>query len=114
MADKGIPTIVQVNYHFDRSRAEYDEAAMASAPGLAKTPGLRWKVWIVNEAEREAGGIYLFDDEAAARAFLNSEHVARVKSNPKIKNWTGKLFHVNEAPSAITRAPLARPATAGA
>ena len=33
------------------------------AEQYAAVPGLRWKIWIINEAEGEAGGIYLFDDE---------------------------------------------------
>ncbi|RUX75931.1 hypothetical protein EN925_23760 [Mesorhizobium sp. M7A.F.Ca.US.006.04.2.1] len=29
----------------------------------SRTSGLAWIVWIINEAQSEAGGIYLFDDE---------------------------------------------------
>jgi hypothetical protein len=53
---------------------------------------LRWKVWLMNEAQQEAGGIYLFDNKAAAEAYLNI---------------SAKLFDVMPDHSAITRGPLA-------
>ena len=114
MADGKGPTIIQINYKFEMTRAEYEQGALGSASTIAASPGLRWKVWIVNDEAREAGGIYLFDDEASARAYIASPHIARVRSNPKIKDWNYKLFAVNEAPGLITHAPMGQPASAQA
>jgi hypothetical protein len=40
---------------FDIPRAELEAAWLQAAQPIAETPGLRWKVWLMNEAEREAG-----------------------------------------------------------
>ena len=62
--------IVQLNFKFNVSVAEYKQAVSTLANEFAAVSGLRWKIWIINEAESEAGGIYLFNDEASVTAFL--------------------------------------------
>jgi hypothetical protein len=37
-------TILQVNFNFSGSRAEYGAMTLPMAGSLAETPGLRWKV----------------------------------------------------------------------
>jgi hypothetical protein len=71
---------------------------------IADTPGLRWKVWTENEATGESGGIYLFDDEASARAYLD-EHTRRLEGFG-ITGIRARIFDVNEPLTAITRGPL--------
>ena len=58
--------ILQDNLNFSISRTELEAAWLDAAQPIADTPGLRWKVWLMNEAEHEAGGIYLFESEGAA------------------------------------------------
>ena len=74
------------------------------AESIAQEPGLIWKIWTENPLTREAGGIYLFADRASAEAYL-AMHTARLKSFG-ITPVNGKIFAVNEALSAIDRAPL--------
>ena len=38
-----------------------------------------WKVWIINDENKEAGGIYLFEDADTLNAYLGG-------SKPKIAN----------------------------
>jgi hypothetical protein len=59
-----------VTWNLSISRAELEAAWLGAAQPIADTPGLRWKVWLMNEAKREAGGIYLFESEGAAQAYL--------------------------------------------
>ncbi|MBI2825245.1 MAG: YdhR family protein [Planctomycetia bacterium] len=73
---------------------------------IAQQPGLLWKIWIGDSGRSEVGGIYLFEDERAARAFLDGPLFAQVKANPGFKRVDAKLFDVDEECSAITRAPL--------
>lgn len=47
MAEK----LLQINFKFNVSKAEYEQAAASLAPSFAEVDGLRWKVWILNEAE---------------------------------------------------------------
>ena len=60
----------------------------------------------MNEVEQEAGGIYLFESDAAAQAYLAGPIVASLKASPAVSNISAKLFDVLESHSAITRAPL--------
>jgi putative monooxygenase ydhR len=78
----------------------------ALLPKIAQVPGLRWKIWLVNEAESHGGGIYLFDDEGSARAYLNGPIVAALKSSPVLSELTVNSFSVLEEPTAVTRGPI--------
>ena len=72
--------ILQINFTFSSvSRTELEQAWLPGAQPIADTPGLRWKVWLMNERERECGGVYLFDNEASLQAFLAGPIVAATK-----------------------------------
>ena len=60
--------ILQLNFKFNISGAEFKRAVAPLADDIAAVSGLRWKVWMINEEESEAGGIYLFDNEASIQA----------------------------------------------
>ena len=98
--------LLQVNLNFSISRAELETAWLGAAQPIADTPGLRWKVWLMNEAEREAGGIYSFDSEGAAQAYLSGPIVAALKASPGISNIRAKLFDVLAEHTDITRGPV--------
>jgi hypothetical protein len=98
-------TLVQFDFPMqgpwgDEMAAAYDELARL----IATTPGLRWKVWTENEREGTGGGIYLFDDEASARAYV-TEHTARLEGYG-VTDIRARVFDVNEPLTAITRGPL--------
>ncbi len=99
-------TIVQINYSFSIPRADLEQAFLPAAQPIADTPGLRWKIWLMNEADSAAGGIYLFDDEASARAFLDGPIAGSLKTNPVISSVSVKQFGVSEEHTAITRGPV--------
>lgn len=98
--------ILQVNLKFNISRTELEAAWLEAAQPIAEVPGLHWKVWLMNEAEHEAGGIYLFESEAAAQSYLAGPIVAALKSSPAVSNIRAKLFDVLESHTAITRGPV--------
>jgi len=98
--------ILQVNLKFSIPRADLAAAWLGAAQPIAETPGLDWKVWLMNEAEHEAGGIYLFESRAAVEAYLAGPIVAALKSSPAVSDISAKLFDVMPDHSAITRAPL--------
>jgi Putative mono-oxygenase ydhR len=98
--------ILQLNLNFSISRAELEAAWIEVAQPIADVPGLRWKVWLMNEVEQEAGGIYLFENEAAAQSYLAGPIVEALKSSPAVSNISAKLFDVLESHSAITRGPV--------
>lgn len=95
--------IVQINYSFSGSRSAFDEENLPYAEPIAATPGLDWKIWIVNPTESEAGGIYLFQDEEAVRSFLEGPIIAEMKGDPSLSI---KVFDVMPEHTAITRGPV--------
>jgi hypothetical protein len=98
-------TLVQIAFP---SAGPWGEAAAEAYRGLAEdiaeTPGLRWKVWTEHAGTGRAGGVYLFDGEDSARAYLamHSERLAGFG----ITDLRAEILHVNEALSRIGRAPL--------
>ena len=98
--------LLQVNFKFNVSASDYGEAVSQLAEEYAAVPGLRWKVWIINEAEQEAGGIYLFDDEASVKDLLEGPLTAQVLSHPALSDFSVKQFAVMDEITAITRGPV--------
>lgn len=98
--------ILQINFKFNISKDDYEQAVSALASEFAAVPGLRWKIWIMNEAEQEAGGIYLFDDEASVKAMLEGPLAAQVTSHPALSDFSVKQFDVMDNITAITRGPV--------
>jgi hypothetical protein len=79
-----MPTLVQFDFPMqgpwgDEMAAAYRELAEL----IAAAPGLRWKVWTENSETGEGGGIYLFDDDATAAAYV-AEHrrACRASASP--------------------------------
>ena len=101
-----MPTILQINYKLSSSVASFMKEANPVADALAAVAGLRWKIWLVNEAEQEGGGIYLFDDTAALAAFLEGPIVARLKAHPAMREVQIKQFNAWEELTKVTRGPI--------
>ena len=99
--------ILQLNFTFNVSRNEYESMCSSLANDFAKVPGCQWKVWLMNEKDNEAGGIYLFEDEKALEQFKASPLAAGVLSHPALSDFSVKQFDILENVSAVTRAPLA-------
>jgi hypothetical protein len=101
-------TIVQINYRFSLSLTEHNDICLSLADHIAAADGLLWKIWLINESEKRAGGIYLFRDQAAVQAFLTGPIVVSFGQTPGITDITVATFEPNLVPSQITRAPLER------
>jgi len=56
--------------------------------------------------ENEAGGIYLFDDEASLKAYLEGPLAAQVMNHPALSEMSAKAFDVLSDVTAITRGPV--------
>lgn len=104
--------VLQINFKFNVPREAYEQTVSPMASEFAAVPGCRWKIWLMNEANNEAGGIYLFEDEATLSAFLTSPLVAGVTSHPALNDFSVKQFDALEAISKITRGPLEKAASA--
>ena len=102
--------ILQVNFKFNVPREQYENTVSPMAQDFANVPGCLWKVWLMNEKDSEAGGIYLFADEASVEKFKESELVKGVLGHPALSDFSIKQFEVLESVSRVTRAPLAQAA----
>lgn len=98
-------TILQVDFPFS---GPWGEQAAGALSGLAElinvAPGLRWKIWTENEREGISGGIYCFDDEGAARAYM-AEHEVRL-ANFGITGVRAVYLDVNEALTQMNHGPI--------
>lgn len=99
-------TIMQLNFKYDVSAEDYIGAVDPLAGQFAALPGLRWKIWMINEDESEAGGIYMFESPADVQAFLDSELAAAVTSHPALRDFSVKTFAVMPDQTAVTRGPV--------
>ena len=103
------PTIVlQVKFNFDVAMDEFERLSQEVAPVITQVPGLRWKLWLTDEAERIHRGVYLFEDEASVRAYLDGRVMDDPRRNPHMWNLEMKVYAIDEVRSAITRAPIGR------
>ena len=102
--------ILQINFKFKvEKRSELEKAFLKEAPRFGprgEVKGLLWKIWLMNEAEKSAGGIYLFKDDASVEAFLKGEIVAGLKSNPALSDIEAKVFDILPEHTKITRGPV--------
>jgi hypothetical protein len=101
-----MPTLLQIDFPLNGPWGDEMAAAFGDLAGvIAGTPGLRWKVWTESANSGEGGGIYLFDDDASAEAYI-AEHTARLEGFG-VTDIRARLFHVNEPLTEITHGPLA-------
>ena len=98
--------LLQINYQLDSEVSEFLRKSVPVANALASLPRLRWKIWLKNNTDNEAGGIYLFEDTEAVRSFLEGPIVAKLKAHPAVVNVSVKEFDIAEELSSINRAPV--------
>ena len=97
--------ILQVDFPHDGIFDEAMSEAFADlAKDIAQEEGLIWKIWTENEASKEAGGIYLFDNQEDAQRYLK-KHTERLNSFG-YTDIRAKIFAVNEALSRLSKASV--------
>ncbi len=114
-----MPRILQVNYKFPKpfkdvpqeQKEKLMEVTVEGAKHIATVPGLRWKIYLQNPEKGEVGGIYLFEDEASLKAYLNGPIMTQRKQGKfgdgkrvfsPIIDVTIKQFEVVDEPTKIT------------
>jgi len=73
---------------------EFKKIMPSVAPEFSKIPGCCWKIWLINEDQKRAGGVYLFESATALEQFLNSKLFASVANNPTFTNFETNTFGV--------------------
>lgn len=76
--------------------------------GLAQSingePGFIWKIWTENQADKTAGGVYMFDTRENAEKYLTM-HTERL-TKFGYSGISGKVYETNEGLTAINRGPI--------
>ena len=97
--------ILQIDFpHEGPFGDEMAEAVAGLANSIVEEPGFIWKIWTENKTEKEGGGIYLFQDENQAKAYLE-KHSKRLEGFG-VSKINAKIFQVNESLSIITKGPI--------
>jgi hypothetical protein len=98
--------ILQITFNLNVPVAEYQKMVDSIARAFVDVPGLRWKVWLLNPAAQEAGGVYLFDSQESLEAYLNGPLVAKLRGLTSIRTISMKQFEVMAEATALTSGPL--------
>lgn len=98
--------ILVTNYSYSVSREEFENMAAELGPAFADVPGCLWKIWLIDDEKKEAGAVYLFEDEKSLQNFKSSPLVASALSHPALSNFDLKERAILKEVSAVTRAPL--------
>lgn len=101
--------ILQINFNLNVPAAEYQKMADSVGEAFLNVPGLKWKIWLLNPAAQEAGGIYLFDSQTSLDAYLNGPLVTKLRGLTAIRNISMKQFDVMPEVTALTRGPVEAP-----
>lgn len=95
-----MPVLLQVN--FVREKAA--DPSAETLEWLREFPGLQWKIWIRDDASKTSGGIYLFEDRAAAEHRV-ADVVPRLRAIGATDIET-RIFDVDARLTRATRGPL--------
>ena len=98
--------ILQINFKLNVSATEYQKICESVAHTIADAPGLVWKVWLLNEQDGEAGGIYLFEDEQSLAAYLSGPIIRQIKSLPQLREISARRFEIMPELTVVTHGPV--------
>ncbi len=97
--------MLQLNFNFSVTKEEYEQAVSPLADKFANVSGLKWKIWILNAEKSEAGGIYMFENQASLDEFLAGSLAKTVTGHPALSNFSIKQFAIMEDVTKVTRGP---------
>ena len=98
--------ILQINVRFNVTAKELKDEFKSAAVPISGVPGLKWKIFGMNEDQKGGAGIYLFEDEESMKAYLNGPIIAAMKEKKAFSGIEVKTFDVVEEATAITRGPV--------
>jgi hypothetical protein len=94
--------LLQVDFDFTGPFGnEMSRVLVGLAESINNEPGIIWKIWTESQKDQLGGGIYLFEDESSAEAYLKM-HTARLKEMG-IAEVRGLIFDVNIPLSTINK-----------
>ncbi|PSB57254.1 YdhR family protein, partial [Chamaesiphon polymorphus] len=88
--------------------SDFKKQMIDVAPVLASVNGLKWKIWSIDETNKEASGYYLFENETKLNTYLKNVFFVGMGNNATVSNIVVKKFEILEEPTAITRGPIGK------
>ena len=98
--------IVQIRMDYSVPESDLSPVFLELAPTFAAIDGLEWKTWTIDQEKKVCGGVYLFKDGAATKAFLDSDLFTGIEEHPALSGVTADVFDVLPEHSKITRGPI--------
>lgn len=99
-----MPSIVQINFPYTESQEELESHSAEAAGRFVDVEGLQWKVWLVDENTKTAGGIYLFENRELADAYAAGDLVAHLKN---VRDGVEvSVFDTIDEAGKVTKAPV--------
>jgi hypothetical protein len=83
---------LQINFDLNVKPEAYLAACEHAVNAVADVPQLEWKVWILSEDGKRAGGWYLFGDRVAAEAYANGPIIGRLRESGMARNMEVRVF----------------------
>lgn len=104
--------ILQVNFKLNVPADEYAASCQRGCSSDRRRLWTALEIWILNDQEKEAGGIYFFDTEQALSDYLSGPIVAQLANHPALTDVTAKRFQVMQELTSATRGPVSAMAAA--
>lgn len=98
--------ILITRFNYNLTTNEFRSLTSSVAQPFAEVPGCIWKIWLNDEQKKEAGAVYLFQDQKTLDEFKASPLVASILSHPSLSNFNFRETDILKEPSIITKAPL--------
>src|SRR5437879_12866314 len=80
--------ILQINFKFTTATADHLKLVAPLADPIGAVPGLTWKIWMLNDQNHEAGGVYLFRAEASVNAYLTRDIGLGMQQQPTVRDMS--------------------------
>ena len=93
---------VHVDVSLEISPDEWLELCESAVPSMQRVPGLVWKLWLLDRERASAGGLYLFQNAEAARAYAEGAFMEHLRRSPAVRALEIRLWPVVDSLSRRT------------
>ena len=101
---------LHVHVTLNTSPEEWLVLCERAVPQMLTVPGLSWKLWLLDRERASAGGLYLFEDREAARAYAEGPILEQLRRSPAVRALRTELLPIVDGLSRRTRGlPVAAP-----
>ena len=98
--------ILHISFKYQGSAEQHKRAMAFLASDFTNIPGLRWKIWMINEIRGEAGELYLFEEEASMHTFMEGPIAKEITNHPMIDQVSIRQYRVMDDVTAKTPGPM--------